>query len=64
MNVERNKILQRLERLRALYARPGSEGERQAAARAIVRLQQKLNAVKKYQGVQIREYQFEVFEEI
>lgn len=53
---------QRLKRIEALYERPGSEGERQAAARALSKLRKKMQVVKVYQKVTIREYQFEQFD--
>lgn len=53
---------QRLKRIEALYERPGSEGERQAAARALSKLRQKMQVVRVYQKVTVREYQFEQFD--
>jgi predicted ArsR family transcriptional regulator len=53
---------QRLKRIEALYERPGSEGERQAAARALSKLRKKMQVVRVYQKVTIREYQFEQFD--
>ncbi|GEM_PF-5632008 len=53
---------QRLKRIEALYERPGSEGERHAAARALSKLRKKMQVVKVYQKVTIREYQFEQFD--
>jgi hypothetical protein len=53
---------QRLKRIEALYERPGSEGERQAAARALSKLRKKMQVVRVYQKVTVREYQFEQFD--
>jgi hypothetical protein len=58
-----NRTLQeRLKRIEALYLRPGSEGEKQAAARAILKIRQKLAAASAYQRPVIRTYEFEQFD--
>lgn len=58
------ELMRKLERIEALYRRPGSPGEKQAAAVALNRLRSRLFAVQTYQKVEIKEYQFTVFREV
>jgi hypothetical protein len=55
------EILRKLERVYALYQRTGNEGEREAAARAVHRLQRRLANLQKYDEPEIREYKQQVF---
>ena len=57
------KIEDKIARVQALYSRPGSEGEKQAAARVLFKLKQKLAAVKAYQSPAIiQKYEFQSFD--
>ena len=58
-----NRVLQeKLRRIEALHARPGSDGEKQAAARAILKIKKRLEAISVYQRPTIREYEFQQFD--
>lgn len=57
-------LKRKLERIEALYRRPGSEGEKQAAAAALNRLRSRLQVVDLYQKrVEVRDYVFTVFKQ-
>ena len=43
------ELTDKLKRIEALYRRPGSDGEKQAAALAIQRLRHRLDSLKKYE---------------
>ncbi len=59
------ELMRKLERIEALYRRPGSPGEKQAAAVALNRLRGRLFAVQTYQQkVEVKEYTFTVFREV
>ena len=58
---KQGELKKKLERMEALYARPGSPGEKQAAAIAINRLKSRLQALAVYQKIQVREYTFQIF---
>ena len=60
----REELKRKLERIEALYRRPGSPGEKQAAAVALNRLRGRLAAVDSYRKVEIKEYVFKVFREV
>jgi len=53
-------ILAKMEKVQALYLRPGSEGEKQAAVQAMLKLQKKLSGIRTYQ--KIRKYEAVVFD--
>lgn len=53
--------MRKLSLVEALYRNPGSPGEREAAAQAIRRIQEKLYNLKKYSQMTVREYEFAVF---
>lgn len=57
----RTEILRKLARIEALYERPGTPGEKAAAALAIHRLRAKLQALDAYLKPEIRKYEFTVF---
>lgn len=59
--LKQNALVEKLRRVEALYRNPGSEGERQAAAAAIRRIQEKLFAVKQYSQLTAKSYEFAVF---
>ena len=62
MEAEKRKaLLEKLRRVEALYRNPGSQGEREAAAHAIRRIQEKLQALQKYSQLTVKEYEFVVF---
>jgi hypothetical protein len=44
---EEQKLIERIRRIEALFARPGSEGERDAAAHALERMRSRLREVEK-----------------
>lgn len=56
-----SELLRKIERIQALYARPGSEGEKRAAAAAIQRLQVKLHQLRTYAPRTPVKYEFQVF---
>lgn len=56
-----DELKRKLERIEALYRRPGSDGEKQAAAIAANKIREKLRVVSVYSKPVIKEYQFEVF---
>ncbi len=58
------ELMRKLERIEALYRRPGSPGEKQAAAVALNRLRGRLFAVQSYKKVEIKKYEFTVFREV
>lgn len=58
---KRNALMEKLRRVEALYRNPGSAGEREAAAHAIRRIQEKLLALQKYSQLTVKEYEFVVF---
>lgn len=53
--------MRKLARIEALYERPGTPGEKAAAALAIHRLRAKLQALDAYLKPEIRKYEFTVF---
>jgi RNA polymerase-interacting CarD/CdnL/TRCF family regulator len=55
------EILRKLERVYALYQRTGSAGEKEAAARAVQRLQRRLANLQKYDEPEIQEYKHQIF---
>ncbi len=57
----REELTRKLERIEALYHRPGTPGEKQAAAIALNRLRSRLAALNLYQKKEIKEYVFTVF---
>jgi hypothetical protein len=64
-NKAKEDLLRKLQRIEALYHRPGSVGEKSAAAIAINRLKARLFAMESYsKQVEIRKYEFTVFKEI
>lgn len=58
---KRDRLLEKLRRVEALYRNPGSQGERQAAAAAIRRIQERLMALQKYSQLTVKTYEFVVF---
>ncbi len=59
-----NDLQRKIERIEALYRRPGTPGEKQAAAIALNRLRGRLHALETYRKVEIKEYEFTVFREV
>jgi hypothetical protein len=57
-------LKRKMERIEALYRRPGTPGEKQAAAIALNRLRSRLAALETYRKVEIKEYEFTVFRSI
>jgi hypothetical protein len=57
-------LQRKIERIEALYRRPGTPGEKQAAAIALNRLRGRLHALETYRKVEIKEYAFTVFREV
>lgn len=58
-----NRVLeQKLRRIEALHARPGSQGEKDAAARALLKIRKKLDAIGVYKRPVIHPYEFEQFD--
>ena len=57
-------LKRKLERIEALYRRPGSPGEKQAAAAALNRLRSRMNVIEVYRKPVVREYEFVVFREV
>jgi hypothetical protein len=65
--MEANKyreLKRRLELVEAVYRRPGSDGEKQAAALAIQRLRQRLQVFERYEQIQIRKPTYVIFEKV
>ena len=58
---KRNALMEKLRRVEALYRNPGSAGEREAAANAIRRIQEKLLALQKYSQLTVKKYEYVVF---
>lgn len=54
-------LKRKLERIEALYQRPGSPGEKQAAAIAINRLKSRIQALETYRKIEIKKYEFTIF---
>ena len=59
--LEQKKLLEKLRRVENLYRNPGSQGEREAAASAIRRIQERLQALQKYSHLTVKPYEFVVF---
>jgi hypothetical protein len=57
---KREELLKKLERILALYRNPTTPGEKEAAARAVQRIQERLASLRHYEPT-IREYKFPVF---
>ena len=51
-----DELVRKLHRIEALYRRPGTEGERVAAAQAMKRIQHRLTGLRRYENLVIREY--------
>ena len=51
-----DELVRKLHRIEALYRRPGTDGERAAAAHAMKRLQHRIASLRKYETLVIREY--------
>jgi len=64
MRKHSDELKQKIERIEALYRRPGTPGEKQAAAVALNRLRAKVRALDSYKKVEIQEYEFTVFREV
>lgn len=62
--VKYQELTEKLRKLEALYQRPGSDGEKQAAALAIQRVRYRLAAHKKYEQFTIRKPVIPVFDSI
>ncbi len=55
------ELKRKLERIEALYRRPGTPGEKQAAAIAMNRLKSRLHALEAYSKLEIKEYEYTLF---
>jgi hypothetical protein len=58
------EIKRKLQLVQAVYDRPGTDGEKQAAALAIARLRQRLQGMQRYEAVRIRKPVFTVFDKV
>ncbi len=64
--MKRDDLKRKLERIEALYHRPGSLGEKQAAAIALNKLRSKLQVAEVYTkaAMQVRKYEFKEFSKL